>query len=540
MSSNLRGAGDWHRLAAPSVAQIPFVASARLVPPGCVSHAGEANSPGELAVGSAGEIDKNGESAMICPRRSLAVGAIVAGVLLAACGKSEPPPPPKTEPPKALAPAINESMKMLAAEVYVYAYPLVLMDVTKQVMTAKVQINAFQHKRSFPEASSADVVSPNADVLDSRAWLDLKKEPIILSVPDTRGRYYEMQMLDAWTNVFGSPGKRTTGTKKTEFAITGPNWKGDLPKGVEQEIKSPTEMVWLIGRTETNGKADYAAVAKIQDQYKLTPLSHWGKSTGKATAASAAAPAGVDVKTAPTEQVAKMSAQTFFTRFAMLLPGNPPAKDDAPVVERIKKLGIIAGQPFDTAKLEAAATKSVDEGINSAREAIAAAARGSIGDIKNGWTIYLDLGRYGTNYGKRAVIALVALGATAPEDAISPSTRFDADGKPLNGASKYVLHFDKGKTPPVDGFWSLTMYNDKQFFVANPIDRHAIGDRDKLQFNPGGTLDVYLQNESPGKDKESNWLPAPKGSFNLILRLYWPRQEVLDGRWAPPAVRRVS
>jgi hypothetical protein len=469
--------------------------------------------------------------------RHLVAAAFATAIVLTACGKPEPPPPPKVAAPAP--PAVDEGVKRLATEIYVYAYPLVLMDVTKQVMSAKAPINTFQHRRAFPEASSTDVVNPNVDTLSSQAWLDLAREPIVLSVPDTRDRYYMMPMLDAWSNVFQSPGKRTTGTKKGDFAIIGPKWKGELPKDVE-EITSPTETVWVNGRTQTNGKADYAAVAKLQDQYKLTPLSQWHKRGAKGLHAAAAPRAGVDVKTAPVDQVAKMNAQTFFTRFASLLPGNPPAKEDAPVVEKMKKLGIVAGQPFDTSKLDAATAQGVEDGAKAAHDSIVAAAKGSTGDLRNGWTIHWDLGRYGANYGLRAVIAFTSLGANAPEDALYPATRLDGGGRPLNGANKYVLHFDKGKTPPAAAFWSLAMYNDKHFFVANPIDRHAIGDRDKLNLNPDGSLDIYIRNDNPGKDKESNWLPAPKDSFNVILRVYWPKQEMLERRWSPPGIQRAS
>jgi hypothetical protein len=474
---------------------------------------------------------------MIHVSRHLVVAAVATAVMLGACGKPAPPPPPKVEAPPA--PAVNEDMKRLATEIYVYAYPLVVMDVTKQVMTAKAPINTFQHRRAFPEASSTDVVNPNVDTLSSQAWLDLAREPIVLSVPDTRDRYFLMPMLDAWTNVFQSPGKRTTGTKKADYAIIGPKWKGALPNDVE-EIRAPTEMVWLNGRTQTNGKADYAAIAKIQDQYKLTPLSQWRKSGAKAVNAPPAPQTGVDIKTAPVEQVAKMNAQAFFTRFAALLPANPPAKEDAAVVEKMRKLGIVSGQPFDMSKLDAQAAKGVEDGAKSANDSIVAAAKGSTGDIRNGWTIHWDLGRYGTNYGLRAVIASFALGANAPEDVIASTSRLDGGGRPLSGANKYVLHFDKGKTPPATAFWSLTMYNDKHFFVANPIERYAIGDRDKLNLNPDGSLDVYIQQDNPGKDKEPNWLPAPKESFNVILRVYWPKQDMLERRWTPPGIQRAT
>jgi hypothetical protein len=468
--------------------------------------------------------------------RRLAVAAVAVAVLLAACGKTEPPPAPKAV--AQAPPVVDEGMKRLATEAYVYGYPLVLMDVARQVQTAKAPANTFQHKRALPDAASTDVANPNPDMLYSEAWLDLAKEPLVLSVPDTRGRYYVLPMLDAWTNVFQSPGKRTTGTQKGDIAIVGPKWKGELPKDVE-EIRSPTEMVWLLGRTQTNGKGDSANVAKIQDQFKLTPLSQWHK-PGAKPLAPVPARAGVDVKTPPVEQVAKMDAQTFFTRLAKLLPGNPPAKDDAPVVEKIRQLGIVAGQPFDMSKLDAASAKGVEDGAKAAHDAIVTAAKGSTGDLQNGWTIYWDLGRYGTNYGLRAVVASFALGANAPEDAIFMSTPFDGGGRRLNGANKYVLHFDKGKAPPTDAFWSLALYDDRRLFVANPIDRYAIGDRDKLGFNPDGSIDIYIQNTSPGKDKESNWLPAPKDNFNLMLRIYSPKSELLSRAWIPPAVKRVT
>jgi hypothetical protein len=472
--------------------------------------------------------------------RRVFLAALAAGLLAVACSKSEPPPPP-APPPKVEAPAapgVNDELKRLAREVYVYAYPLVLMDVTRQVATAKTPINTFQHKRAFPDPSSTDVADPNVDMLYSTAWLDLSNGPVILSVPDTKGRYYLMAMHDAWSNVFQSPGKRTIGTEKREFAIIGPKWKGEVPKNAE-EIRSPTDTVWIIGRTQTNGRGDLAAVAKLQDQYKLMPLSHAPKG-GKGPAQAASSAANVDVKTPPREQVAKMDAQAFFTRVAMLLPGNPPAKEDTAMTDRMKKLGIVAGQPFDTSKLDPAAANAVKEGAKSGLDAIVAAASGTTGDIRNGWTINWDLGRYGTNYGLRAVIASTNLGANAPEDAIAMRTRLDSGGHPLNGANKYVLHLDKGKPPPAEAFWSLTMYNDKQLLVANPLERYAIGDRDKPHPNPDGSLDIFIQHDSPGRDKESNWLPAPKENFTVILRIYSPKGELLQRRWEPPAIRPAA
>jgi hypothetical protein len=471
-------------------------------------------------------------------RRLAVVAALAATFFVVACNQpASPPPAPKSAP--VATPSVDEPMKRLATNVYVYAFPLVVMDVTSQVQTAKVPANTFQHKRTLPDAATTDLADANPDVLSSQAWLDLAGGPVVLSLPDTHGRYYAVPMLDAWTNVFQSPGKRTSGTTKADFAIVGPKWKGELPQDV-QEIKAPTQMVWLLGRIQSNGRSDDAAVAKIQDQFKLTPLSQWHRGGGRSAHPPLAAHANVDPNSPPTEQVAKMSAQEFFTRFAALLPGNPPAKEDTAVLDQIRQLGVVAGQPFDMSKLDAASARAIEEGARSALESIIAASKGGTGDLRNGWTIYWDLGRYGTNFGLRAVIAWLRLGADAPEDELLLSTYLDGGGRPLNGANRYVLHFDKGKAPPTDAFWSLAMYNDKHLLVANPLDRRAIGDRDKLKSNPDGSLDIYLQNQDPGKDKTSNWLPAPKENFNVILRVYAPKQEMLDRSWTPPAIQRLA
>jgi hypothetical protein len=440
-----------------------------------------------------------------------------------------------SQPSKA-PPAAGVDVRRLAGEVYVYAYPLVLMDVMRQVHTAHTPMNTLHHERALPDPST-NAPFPNPDMLYSTAWLDVSKEPMVLSLPDTKGRYYVFPMLDAWTNVFSSPGKRITGTGKEAFAITGPTFKGSLPADIS-EIKSPTGMVWIDGRTQTNGKGDVGAVAKLQDQYRLVPLSQFTKKGGGAKPAAAAG--NVDVKTPPVDQVAQMDPAAFFTRLAKLLPENPPAKADVVMVDKIKTLGVVPGQNFDVAKLDPAAKAAIDEGVTAARTAIVTALRGSLGDLRNGWTIHWDLGRYGVNYGLRAVIAALGIGTQAPEDQIFASTRLDGGGKVLNGANKYVLHFDKNKMPAVDGFWALSMYDEQKHLVANPLERHTIGDRDKPKLNADGSLDLYLQNENPGRDKESNWLPAPKGNFYVVMRMYAPKQELIDTRYAPPGIRLAT
>jgi len=443
----------------------------------------------------------------------------------------------------------EEKVKEIARDVYQYAYPIVLMDTTMRQTTAvpdatsvhgRAPINQFAYFRTYPAADAKDVVRFNFDTLYSFAWADLSEGPLILSVPDTGGRFYLVPSLDMWTDVFASVGSRTTGTGAGNFAYVAPGWKGELPEGA-QRIEAPTSTIWIMGRIQTNGPSDYANVHKIQDGLKLTPLKQWGKSY--APPATSPVDASVDTKTPPLVQVAKMTGVEFFARFAELLKKYPPHPNDYPILFRMKAIGLEPGKSWDASKLDANTTALIN---NSTKEALNEISgylkRGGGGRHVNGWNILTDnMGTYGTSYLQRALVALAGLGANLPADAIYPAAFVDGDGKPLDGANKYVLHFDKGQTPPADAFWSLTMYDEQGFQVANPISRFAIGDRDKLKFNEDGSLDIYIQPESPGADKESNWLPSPSsGGIQPTLRLYSPRASVMDGTWAPPPLKRAE
>lgn len=458
----------------------------------------------------------------------LALGALAGW--LATRGAAEP----------AAAPLTEEDALKLGVEAYVYGFPLVLMDATRTVQTTRTKadehkgINRFMHSRKFPDPSFTAVVSPNADTLYSNAWLDLSGEPVLLSVPEMGKRYYLMQLLDAWTNTFACPGTRTTGSGKGEFAVVGPGWKGKLPEGV-QEIRSPTNMVWLIGRTQTNGSGDYEAVHAIQDRYGLAPLSARGK---KYSHPETPIRTDVDATTPPFRQVTALDAGAFFARLNSLMKDNPPAAADAPVLARLAAVGVAPGKPFDLAALDPAVAAGLRRAPRVAQERLAAAVKAVQGRGANGWDVARNFGTYGTKYPARAVVAYFALGANLPEDALYPRTRTDSEGRALSGANRYVIRFAKGELPPVNAFWSVTLYDSKQAFVENPIGRYAIGDRDRLKFDDDGSLTLYVQHESPGGDKESNWLPAPEGEFNLIMRLYWPKKEALEVTWKPPAVRR--
>jgi hypothetical protein len=433
----------------------------------------------------------------------------------------------------------------IGVEAYVYFYPLVTMDVTRRVGTniegGKLPglgpMNMFHHFRAYPTADFKSVVRPNFDTLYSISFLDLTKEPMVVSAPDTAGRYYMLPMLDMWTDVFAVPGKRTSGTKPVNFAVVPPGWQGQLPAGVEK-IQAPTPYVWIIGRTQTNGPKDYEAVHKVQDGYTLSPLSQWGKTPQPV---KAVIDPSVDMKTPPLDQVNKMPAAEYFKYAAEIMKLNPPHATDWSTVARLKRIGIEPGKSFDYEGLDPAIqqalNKAATDGLKGMYAKIPTVAR-----IANGWSMNTDsIGVYGIYYLKRAIIAMLGLGANPPEDAIYPMNLADADGKPLVGEHNYVLHFNKGELPPVDAFWSVTMYDEAGFQVANPINRFAIGDRDDLKYNADGSLDLYLQHESPGPDKESNWLPSPaQGKLGVTMRLYAPRAEVLEGRWNPAAIKQVG
>jgi len=392
--------------------------------------------------------------------------------------------------------------------------------------------------RQYPDASFRDVTAPNADTLYTTAFIDVGKEPWVLSIPDMKDRYFLMPMLDGWTNVFQVPGKRTTGTGAQTYAITGPGWKGTLPPGVK-EYKSPTSIVWILGRIYCTGTPeDYAAVHALQDQFALVPLSSYGKPY---TPPAGTVDPSIDMKTAVREQVNRMDAVSYFNLLAQLMKANPPAAADAPELTKFAKIGLVPGKDFDASKLDADFVKRIPQ-VAFDRIMLQFKVGKSIRNI-NGWMYDSETGVYGTDYLNRAFVAAIGLGANRIQDAVYPTSLKDAEGKAYDGANKYVIHIPKGQLPPVRGFWSVTMYDANYFFVANPINRYSISARQNLKPNPDGSIDLYVQNQSPGADKESNWLPAPKDKFILMLRMYWPNEKppsIINGTWKPPACKKVT
>jgi hypothetical protein len=442
----------------------------------------------------------------------------------------------------------EQDARDLATDAYIFGYPLVTMEMTRRVMTNVATagdkfapMGQFARMGKLPTPKDKEVTAPNVDMLCTVAWVDVSREPYVLSFPDTKGRFFMMPMLDAWTNVFQDPGSRTTGTGFQTYAITGPSWRGArLPPGVNQ-VKSRTNIVWILGRIYTTGAPqDLEEARAYQDKITLMPLSHYGRPY---TPPPGKVDPKIDMTTPVRDQVNAMDALTFFKVMAEAMKKNPPAAADAPMMMKLAKLGIVPGKNFDARKLSVTEAEALKTVPKSGQDRIMANVSNT-GVLANGWMIAIrDIGEYHVNYLQRATIAAIGLGATLPADAVYPMSEATADGQPYDGANKYVMHFDKGQIPPVKGLWSLTMYDDKYFLVPNPIERHALGTRDKLATNSDGSVDLYLQKDSPGAGKESNWLPAPPGQFVLMLRLYWPNDTpptILDGSWKPPPVQRTA
>jgi hypothetical protein len=441
------------------------------------------------------------------------------------------------------APITEADAQSIAADAYVYLYPLVIMDLTRKQLTNMAPgkgvfggpMNMFVNVEAFPPADFKAVVRPNFDTLYSSAFLDLTKEPVVVSVPDTGGRYYLLPMLDMWSDVFASPGWRTTGTQAANFLITPRGWNGNVPANVTQ-IEAPTPYVWIIGRTKTDGPADYDAVHKIQAGYKVKPLSEWGIAPKPI---EVKLDPGIDMKTPPKTQIDTMPAGQYFAYAAELLKLHPPHPTDQPIVAQMKRMGIEPGKSFDIGKVDPVVRKALEDAPLAAQKLMEWKLP-TLARVTNHWSMNTDtMGVYGNYYLKRAMVAQIGLGANLPEDAIYPINLADENGVPLDGASSYAIHFDKGATPPVNAFWSLTLYDHEGFQVANGLNRFALSSWMPFKYNPDGSLDLYFQNESPGTDKEVNWLPAPKGPFNLTMRLYGPKSDALTGRWDPPPITRT-
>jgi hypothetical protein len=432
---------------------------------------------------------------------------------------------------------------VVGMEPYVYGYPLVMMDVTREVLTAastsgeySAPINQFARLRSYVSPDFKNVVRISVNSLWSHGFLDLDKEPMIVSLPDMDGRYIVMQALNMWTDDFASVGTRTNGGKGGNYLIAGPKWNGTAPKDVDQVFKCTTRYAWVLVQMSAASPADFPAIHVKQDQLKITPLSAWG--TNYTPPTNVPVDPNVDLTATPFTQVQLMTGEVFFNRLAKVLAENPPYPADSRMVEVLKKLGVEAGKPFDPTNLDPAVLKGINQVPAEVNKLFEIGPYGM--KTANGWINILNLGGYGTDYQTRAYVAYMGLGALTKEDAVYPSAFVDSTGTALDGSHNYVMHFNKGELPPSKpGVWSVSPYRGN-FYVPNALNRYGILSSMPLKYNADGSLDIYLQRFSPGADKESNWLPIPpSGSFNLTVRSYQPEQSLLDGTYKLPPITKV-
>jgi hypothetical protein len=451
------------------------------------------------------------------------------------------------------------AMQDLAAEAFVYGYPLV--EQLRPMMAAAAgtgpfgaPVNTFRHVRRVLDAEQArhlGIVSPNNDTLYTIGTVDVGPEPLVLRVPEVPERYYVLQFIDAWTNNFAYVGRRTTGGRAGEFLLVPPGWNGGAPGGM-RIIRAPTRFFAIGGRFLVNGEADIPNVAVLQDALALIPLSRYPDLPDLASRAFGDWPL-------PRPEAGVPEDLAFWEQLRTFARAYPPHADDVAYQQRFAPLGLLAEQsPYVRADPDVSAALRAGEQAGRAR--IEEQSQRAF-PLRNNWQAVRELFNYNTHFFEfgtidapewtiaepargrlvRAIAARIGLGGNHAYEAFYPITYLDADGNQLSGEHRYVLHFDQ--PPPVDGFWSLTMYDVPTYlFVDNPLNRYAIGDRTEgLQTNADGSVDIVMQQDSPAPGNESNWLPAPAGRFRPILRMYNPRPEAFDdARWRLPAIRREA
>jgi hypothetical protein len=423
----------------------------------------------------------------------------------------------------------------IGAEATLFGYPLVIMDVTRANFESSIgPENQLHRARQFPPASFKDVVRMNLDTLYTSAFIDMQKGPWVFEMDANDQRYAVMSFMDAWTNVFAAPGSRSTGNAAQSYLLAAADWQGVTPPGLTL-LRAPTQIVWLIGRIQTNGVADYPLVHRLQNGLHLQTLADWR--TGRAETREDWQ-AALEKPLPPVQQLQDMNSTIFFQRLALLMKNNPPTTEDGPMLEKLAQIGVRPGQPPNWSRLD---RWSVGLGRWIAIKMLDMKLKDPTG-LQRGWsTPPANLGQYGTDYSVRAGVAMIGLGANLPADAVYPTARLDATGKPLEGKHRYRIHFNPAQGPPVNAFWSLTVYGDDDFVIDNPQQRYALGDRDPLIFNPDGSLDILLQADAPAENMRNNWLPIKLDRpFLLSARLYWPQMAILKGRWSMPGIERLD
>ncbi|WPN49290.1 DUF1254 domain-containing protein [Pseudomonas sp. P8_241] len=421
--------------------------------------------------------------------------------------------------------------KALAQEAYVFAYATAEHDKVLTAIAAKLPFNRLYSEPRLLGPQDNKVVSPNNDTFYSRALLDLRSEPMVLDVPAVQGRYYSFQLVDLRTDNLDYIGTRATGHQAGRFLIAGPDWQGEVPSGLSGVIRSPSRLVFLLGRTEVKGEADQKDAAQVLSSYALHPLSKVSGRVAPEPLAPLQLPAYQDTKHGP--------AQALFDTFNALAPLHQWTASEQKKLDRFAVIGVKPGVPFQP---PADLSEAIAQGAEAGREQVRQASS-QISVEQQGWLRSpTNVGKFGDDDLTRAAVAWRYIYANDPVEALYPMALRDAQGQLLDGQHAYRLHFPAGQLPPVNAFWSLTLYDGKtQLLAANPIQRYALGDRSPgLQYDADGGLTLILQPDAPKTAPQGNWLPTPQGPFNLLLRLYLPKDGALDGRYRLPTIARVE
>jgi len=433
-----------------------------------------------------------------------------------------------------------EQAREIAKEAYIFAYPM-LENYWIMIMQTTLfgEMNKFDHGTQLVDPGDRRVVRPNNDTLYSRLWLDLRTEPFVVSVPEIADRYFSFQLTDIFTHNFAYVGPRVTGTNAVTFMITGPKWEGEIPEGVDKSFQSECNFAAVLGRTGVNNElpGDLEKVLEIQNQYVAMPLSEYLEMQ---------APEAKEYEEFPSYTVDLARSAGFIEYFNYLLGELVIHPTEVSLIERFGLIGIAPGKNFDAQELDPKIRAAIESGIIDAHNEIASSAE-TVGGVKNGWTLlgrlFGDRTRMQGNYITRAIGAYAGIFGADLEEALYLNCYVDADDEYLDSSEfNYVLWLSAESIPPVEplGFWSITMYDVDQYLIENPINRYSIGDRSNLDFNDDGSLTIYIQHESPGASKESNWLPAPLGRFSVSLRMYLPSPEALDPLYCPPPLQKSN
>lgn len=433
--------------------------------------------------------------------------------------------------------------KSIAAQGYVFGFPILLMDATMQASTTEPYpcglggpVNSFTHKFNPPEPDFRAVVRPNVDTLYSSAFLDMSGGPMVLEVPEVKDRFYLMAMLDAWTNNFAGPGSQTNGGAATHYLIVGPDWQGDVPAGTEL-VQAPTHLVWIIGRTELKGAGDVDAANAIQRQYKLYPQG------GEPVAPPTSACRPMSEMTEPEEQVKSMDGPEFFSQLDTLMERYPPSETARGLMtENLTLIGVGGDAETPVEDLPEDVKSALTEGIAIGQKALDAGFELS-GQL-SAWSpdpAKVSLGDYGDDFAVRGVVAQIGFGANRNEFATYQNASQDGDLDLLDGASHdYTLTFEPGKTPPVDAFWSVTVYDKDGFLIGNDIGRYSLGSNSGLVKDAGGATTILFASKQPAGSPQENWLPVPEGEFQVTLRMYAPESPILKGGWRAPPILKAE